>query len=203
MAVLEAEIAPKLLTYEDYMAEGEDNCCYDIIDGERIFLQDRSILRQEIVFNLFDKLQAYQRPTWRGKVRIAPCDVLITKKPLRTRQPDVLFISRERYVGRAPQSVEPLSPAPELAIELLSPINPRSLRKDKIKDYCAVNVKECWLVSPQGETVEVLRLTPEGPVRAALYGTGQTLQSITFPELTLALDDIFRIEEQCILNLIV
>ena len=62
-------------------------------------------------------------------------------------------------------------------------------------DYCTVGVNECWLVSPEADTVEVLRLTPEGPERAALYGVGEAVQSLTFPELTLALDDIFRIEE--------
>jgi len=41
----------------------------------------------------------------------------------------------------------------------------------------------------------VLRLTQDGPVREALYGAGQTLQSLTFPDLTLALGDIFRIKE--------
>ena len=195
MAVLEAEVSPKLLTYEAHMAKGEDNRCYDIVDGERIFLQDGSILRQEIVFNLFEKLREYQRQTRRGKVRIAPCDVLVTRKPLRLRQPDVLFISHERYAGRTLQSVEPLSPAPELAIEVLPPSATRSSREGKIADYCAVGVNECWLVSPEAETVEILRLTSEGPMREALYGLGQTLQSITFPDLTLSLEDIFRIEE--------
>ncbi len=195
MAALEAEAAPKMLIYEDYMAEGEDNRCYDVIDGERIFLQDRSMLRQEIVFNLFEQLRAYQRRTRHGKVRIAPCDVLVTRKPLRIRQPDVLFLSRERWAGRTPQSVEPLAPAPELAVEVLSPSSPRRVRGEKIADYCAIGVNECWLVSPGAETVEVLRLTSEGPVREAIYGVGQSAQSLTFPDLTLALDDIFRIEE--------
>ena len=51
------------------------------------------------------------------------------------------------------------------------------------------------LAGPIAETVEVLRLTPAGPVRVALYGAGETLQSLTFPDMTVALDDIFRIEE--------
>ncbi len=51
------------------------------------------------------------------------------------------------------------------------------------------------MISPEAETVEVLRLSAEGPSREALYGSGQTLQCLTFPDLTLAPDDIFRIEE--------
>lgn len=172
MAVAAPLVQPKVLTYEDYMAEDEDNRCYDIINGKRVFLQDRSILRQEIVFNLFEKLRMYQRQTRWGKVRIAPCGVLITYKPLRIRQPDVLFISQERYGVRSLLNAEPLAPAPELVVEVLSDSDTRQMRFAKIRDYCAVSVNECWLVSPEAETVEVLRLTPDGPVREALYGTG-------------------------------
>jgi Uma2 family endonuclease len=62
---------------------------------------------------------------------------------------------------------------------------------EKIEDFCAVNVRECWLVSFESETVEVLRLSPEGATIAAIYGSGQTVASITFPGLTVAVDDVF------------
>lgn len=161
------------------MTEGEDNRCYDIIDGERIFLQDRSVLRQ----------------TGRGKVRTAPCDVLITRKPLRIRQPGLLFISGARYGDGTPLDANPLTPSPELVVEVLSASVTRGVRRVKIADFCLVDVRECGLIRPQAETVEVLRLTADGPVREALYEPGQTLQCLTFPDLSLALDDIFRIEE--------
>ena len=190
-----AEAPTGLLTYEDYMAEGEINRRYDIIDGERIYMASPTDGHQDTVGNIYELLRAYQRRTRAGKAMLAPCDVLVRRKPLRTRQPDVLFIGWERYGGRNSRSVEPLSPAPELAVEVLSPSETRSIREGKITDYCAVHVTECWVVSTDTQTVEVLRLTPDGPERAALYGMGQTVQSLTFPNLMLALDDIFRIEE--------
>jgi len=190
-----AEAPTGLLTYEDYMAEDEDNRRYDILDGVRYYQSGCSIQHQEVLMNIFEARRAYQRREGRGKAFIGPRDVLIRREPFRLRQPDALFISRERYGGRSPQSVEPLSPAPELAVEVLSADETRRVLLGKIGDYCTAGVEECWLVSPAAETVEVLRLTPEGPVREALYGSGQTLQSLTFPDLTLALDDIFRIEE--------
>ncbi|MBV9850442.1 MAG: Uma2 family endonuclease [Armatimonadetes bacterium] len=185
----------KLLTYADYMAEGEINRRYDIIDGERIFMPQPTDGHQELALNIAELLRAYQRKTKAGRAMIAPCDVLITRDPFRTRQPDVLFVSNERYRGRTPQDASPWSPAPELVAEILSPSERRGIRLSKIADYCAVDVKECWLVSPQAQTVEVLRLTPGGPERAALHGAGETLQSLTFEDLTLALDDIFHIED--------
>ena len=185
----------KLLTYADYMAEGEINRRYDIIDGERIFMTQPTDGHQDVVLNIAELLRAYQRRAKTGKTMISPCDVFIAGDPLRTRQPDVLFASRERCAGRTSNNASPWSPAPELVVEVLSPSDTRSVRLAKVADYCTVDVKECWLVGPLAETVEVLRLTPDGPEQAALYGAGQTLQSLTFPDLTLALDDIFRIEE--------
>ena len=195
VAAAPTQAPTKLLTYEDYMAEGEINRRYDIIDGVRIFMTQPTDGHQDIVLNIAELLRAYQRRAKTGKTMISPCDVFITGDPLRTRQPDVLFASRERYAGRTSGDASPWSPAPELVVEVLSPSDTRSVRLANIADYCTVDVKECWLVGPLAETVEVLRLTPDGPERAAQYGAGQTLQSLTFPDLTLALDDIFRVED--------
>ena len=45
------------------------------------------------------------------------------------------------------------------------------------------------------QAAEVLRLICDSPVREAPRGAGRTLQSFTFPDITLALGDIFRIKE--------
>ena len=37
--------------------------------------------------------------------------------------------------------------------------------------------------------------TPDGPERAALYGAGETLQGLAFPDLAIPLADIFAVEE--------
>ena len=197
MALDEAEIAPKILTYEDYLREGEINQRYDIIDGVRIYsMASPSIPHQEYAINILELLRTYQRQTRRGRTLNAPLDILISRFPLRTRQPDVLFISVERLHEAGGNHADvPLTVGPEIVVEVLSGSDTRRVRNEKITDYCSIGINECWLVSPEAETVEVLRLTSEGPVREALYGIGQTLQSLTFPDLTIALDDIFRIEE--------
>ena len=195
MAVLEAEIAPKLLTYEDYLSEGVVYGRYEIIDGVRRFMPNPTPLHQEIAMTISEFLRAWQRRTKKGRTFMAPRDVLVSINPMRTRQPDVLFITNERIGGQPLTDPAPFEQAPELVVEVLSDSDTRQMRLAKIRDFCAVGVNECWLVSPETESVEVLRLTPEGPAREALYELGQTLYSITFPDLTLALDDIFRIEE--------
>lgn len=188
-----AEAPTGLLTYENYLTEGTVYGRYDILDGVRHFMPNPTPLHQEIAMTISETLRAYQRRTERGRTFMAPRDVLVRVNPVRTRQPDVLFISNERIGGQPLSDPAPFGQAPELVVEVLSESDTRQMRLAKIRDFCAVGVNECWLVSPDGETVEVLRLTVEGPVREALYGAGQTVQSITYSDLTLAVDDIFRI----------
>ena len=179
---------PKLLTYEAYLAEGEIRERYNILDGERIFMSNPTEDHQDIAFNIATPLKTYGQRTGRGKMVIAPQDVLITRRPLRTRQPDVLFISAERKAQNRPSSdPAPWSPAPELVVEILSPSDTRSV----LEDYVSVDVLELWAVRQGTQTVEVLRLSPLGAVSAAVYGAGEIVQSLTFADLTVSVDSIF------------
>lgn len=193
---LSTQLRPtQTLTYADYMAEGEVVARYDIINGERIYMTQPTDRHQDIAANIFEGFRAYVRQTRRGRAKFAPCDILITSDPLKTRQPDVLLISTARYAGREPQSAYPYDPAPELVVEVLSPSETRRIQQDKIRDYCKVGVQECWMVSPEAETVEVLRITLDGPVRKAVYAMGEIVTSLAFPELSLALEAIFTVDE--------
>ena len=186
--------APKLLTYEQYMAEGEVHARYDIIDGERHLMTNPTRRHQRVVGNIYDPLRAYEKQNAQGQVILAPCDVLVSRNPLRTRQPDILFIGNERLAQNGDENEPaPLIAAPELVVEVLSDTEYRSIREAKIRDYCAVDVREAWMVSPQAETVEVLRLSADGAETVAIYGRHQTLQCLTFPNLFIALADVFAV----------
>ena len=76
-----------------------------------------------------------------GQVLLAPMDVVIEKgQALRTRQPDILFISHERIAAAGCDKanfdlLSRLEMAPELVIEVLSPDESRRTMKDKLSDY--------------------------------------------------------------------
>ena len=191
MAIAQTEILPPRLTYEEYLAEGETNAHYDIVDGVRI-VTNPTRRHQERAGSLYELLRRYQRAGKSGRTFQPPCDVLITTVPLRTRQPDVLFISNARLAQNPPDdNPAPLNPAPELVIEVLSPSDTVRVLLDKITDYCKVNVLECWVVDLNMQTVEVLRLTSQGAESMAVYGIAETVASITFPDLTISAADIF------------
>ncbi len=180
------------LTYEQYMAEEEVNCRYDILDGLRVLMSNPTRRHQTVAGNIYDNFRDYQVTSRRAKAFFAPCDVLITRVPLRTRQPDVLFISNAQ-LARCGVDTDPtaMEAAPELVVEILSPSEKPGVRRSKIGDYCSIGVKECWIVSLDAGTVEVLRLTPDDSELLGTWHMGQTLRSSFFPDLTMKVDDVF------------
>ncbi len=180
------------LTYQDYLAEPEIMQRYDILDGVREFMTNPTVFHQDIALNIAEMLRAYQRRTRNGKVIMAPCDVLIRLSPLRTRQPDVLYISKERLAQCSDKrDPTPLLVAPELVVEIVSPNETKRRVADKIADYISIGVQECWLVNSDTETVEVLRLTKEGSQTVARYNNTDVLTSQVLPDLQVLVSDIF------------
>lgn len=117
------------MTYEEYLASPEENARYDIIDGYKAYytfggteVTNPTRAHQMIAFNLAKAFDAYRRQVGSGHSLIGPCDVLVSQEPLRTRQPDVLFISEERWQANpSVNTAAPLAPAPELVVEFCLP----------------------------------------------------------------------------------
>ena len=183
---------PKLLTYQDYLTEGEVNRRYDIIDGVRHDMASPNYFHQKIAFRINRKFDDFTQKFGSGESVMAPYDILISYEPLRTRQPDVLFISNERLIkNRVDLSKVPLSVAPELIVEILSPSDTRRVLEDKLADYAKVGVLEAWIVNRDLRTVEVLKLSVSEDETMATYADTETVTSFTFPDLEIAVADIF------------
>src|SRR5262249_26251775 len=165
MAVTKPQTASSVLTYEQYMAEGEIHQRYDIVDGVRFYMPGPNWRHQRIQVNATGILRDYERRTGSGFVIAAPFDILIRRVPtLQTRQPDVLFITRAQLEsGGGVPELGPLEVAPELVVEILSDSETERSLAAKLADYVTIGVKEAWLVRPERRTVEVVRLAPDGP----------------------------------------
>lgn len=181
------------LTYEEYMAEPQVEGRYDIIEGVRILRPGASWDHQTVSGNLYDLLRNYGRDSGIGKALYSPFDVLIRHVPrLQTRQPDILLISHTRLTqaGGRPR-VGPLEAAPELVVEIISDSETQHILNDKLTDYISIGVDECWVVRPESRTIEILRLTPNGPQTVAIYDDTQTVTSVILPTLTVPVADVF------------
>lgn len=189
-----AEIDIKHLTFADYLLLPTIRQRYDIIDGEMVMAAAPTVEHQWIIQNIFLALHPYLRPTQRGIVIFAPCDIVIQRDPPRTRQPDLFIFLRGRDDMDDPEDLRDqpvIEVAPDVTIDIISKNETRRMRMEKIEDYRRIGVKECWIVSPQAETVEVLRLSPEGMRTVGIYGVGMWVQSELLLGLELPVDQMF------------
>jgi len=188
MAIAES----KFLSYEDYLKEGETNWRYDIIDGVRINIASPTAYRQRITQKITRFLEDYEA-VGQGLMFAAPCDVQITLFPLRTRQPDVMFVSNGRLGEKPLSAPPPLNAVPELVVEVISDSGRERVLNAKIADFHAIGVDECWIVRPDDRTAEVLQATQNGWEQATIYSEGETVVSLALPGLTVAVADIFHV----------
>jgi Uma2 family endonuclease len=105
--------------------------------------------------------------------------LVIRKEPLNTRVPDIAVFIRSSVVERDGYIHSP----PELVVEVLSP-NTRSERAEKLQDYESLGVPEVWVVSPEAQTVEVLRLNENGRLATTLLLREGQLKPTRFPEVS-------------------
>jgi Uma2 family endonuclease len=85
-----------------------------------------------------------------------------------------------------------LEAPPDLVVEVLSPSNARREVERKLEDYRRIGVLECWLVSPEAETVEVLSLSLAGISSTGIYGIDGSVQSRVLGNLNVPLREVFR-----------
>src|SRR5262245_28695758 len=165
-------IETKHLTFADYLLLPTIRQRYDIIDGEMVMTAAPIGRHQWIISSINQALRTYLHTTQRGLVLFAPCDILIRREPLRTRQPDLFAFLRGRsdvadLDALLDQPV--IDIAPDITVEVLSRNETRHMRTDKLDDYRRIGVKECWMVSPQAQTVEVLQFSAHGMRTVDIY----------------------------------
>jgi Uma2 family endonuclease len=178
----------KHLTYQQYLDLPEMKARYSIVEGELVMAAAPTTEHQRCILELALKLTPIVRERRLGEIFIAPVDIVIRRDPLRTCQPDLLFISNARryIIGR-----QVIEGGPDLVIEILSPPNTRREVEATLQDYQTIGVREAWIVATQGQTVEVLQLSTEGIQRSGLYGLGNMIVSQVWPGLELTVDDLF------------
>jgi Uma2 family endonuclease len=176
------------INYDTYLALPETMQRYEIIDGELIMSPAPTTGHQLALGNFYRPLFDFVSRRQLGFVLFAPLDVIIRRKPkLRMRQPDLIYVSNERRHIISDR----IEGGPDLVIEVLSPSDTRKSIAQKLKDYAKIGVRECWLVSIEAETVEVLQLTPKIVKRIGLYGIGDVVHSNVLPGLELPTKKLF------------
>lgn len=176
------------LTYGEYLNEPYTMLRFDIVDGEVVMSAGPTRPHQIASGNIYRPVHSFVTGKGMGEVLYAPVDVVVQHDPLRVRQPDLLYVSNEN-AGILGDRIEG---GPDLVVEILSSSNSRSDIESKLSDYAQVGVRECWLIAPQGRTVETLQLEAGEWQRIAIRGVGESVATVALLGLELAVSDIFQ-----------
>ncbi|MEP6924054.1 MAG: Uma2 family endonuclease [Pyrinomonadaceae bacterium] len=163
-----AQILPQRLTWEEYLRFGEENTLAEWIDGRVIMLFSGSTRHQEIVGFLQTVVGLFSETHDLGRVFIAPYAMKLNPQR-RGREPDVLFVSRERehLIERTF-----LNGAADLVVEIVSPESVERDSVQKFVEYETAGVREYWLIDYTNQTATFYQLNNEGHYQAAQVTDG-------------------------------
>jgi Uma2 family endonuclease len=175
------------LTYQDYLLLPDDGKRYEIIDGDLYMTPSPITIHQMIVGRLSQLLMNYFDAHPIGTVFVAPYDVILSDVDVV--EPDLLVVLKD---GAARITAKNVQGPPDVAIEILSPGTAARDRDLKRKRYEHFGVKEYWLVDPDANTLEILRLTEGRFHRLSLTTRPATCVSPLFPDLILDLGKLLK-----------
>ena len=123
-------------------------------------------------------------------VYVAPFDVRLPVKSMQKDttivQPDLSIICDENKLDD-----KGCNGAPDLIVEILSPKNSKHDIETKFNLYQESGVKEYWIVEPEQRIVLVYTLKNEEYIGLKPFGEGEIIKSVLFPEIKIAVDDVF------------
>ena len=132
-------------SYEEYLALPDDGRIVEWADGEIINHMPATPLHQNVVIFLIKLLSGYIDRLNLGHLLAAPVEVkLWSGGP--SREPDVLFIGRERLTQLTERRFEG---GPDLVVEVVSPGSVTIDRVDKFLEYEQAGVAEYWIIDPR------------------------------------------------------
>lgn len=146
------------VTFEEYLEQSSDTRICEWVDGEIITMPGASFEHQTLSDFLLKVVSFYVESNDLGLVISSPFAMKLEKQR-RGREPDILFVSKERkHLFKKTY----LDGAADLAIEIISPESVGRDRGEKFVEYEAAGIREYWLIDPERRQVEFYRLNSDG-----------------------------------------
>lgn len=179
---------PKL-SFDEYLAydDGTDNR-YELEDGELILMNPpiglHAIILTFLSYTLLNEITRLQLP-W------IPLQLVGVRTAMRrSRLPDLCVVPLEQMQPYLNVSAV-LESGVVLEIELVSPDSIKRDYRFKRAEYAAFGISEYWIVDPAEQKVTLLLLV-DGLYEETIYHGDDVVQSPTFPELTLTVNQILQ-----------
>jgi Uma2 family endonuclease len=176
----------KLVTYEEWLELPEvSEGIEEVVNGEIQIMPTPKWKHATIIENLRD-MMAPQIDRQFVRIAVSQFGLVIRKRPLTTRVPDLAVFERSSIVERDGY----IHSAPQLIVEVLSPANRREEREGKLADYASIGVAEVWVFSPEARTVEILALEGNALRLLTIIADGM-LRPIRFPYVQIDIASIW------------
>ena len=162
---------------------------YEMLDGDIFPVPFPAVKHQSVALKVASALLQHVGTHKLGRVLPAPCSVILSPKVVMN--PDILFIKNGRrgLIGETG-----LRGAPDLVIEILSPVTRKRDLEIKKKIYSRFEVQEYWVVDPDTNAAVTMVWSELGYISVGRYNRSGTLSSPLLPKLNLQLADIFEKE---------
>ncbi len=174
------------VTYETYLALAPDARIVEWVDGEIITYMPATLQHQELLAFLFKLLSGFCDVLGLGKVVAAPFEVKLWPDGP-SREPDLLFISRDRWSSLSNRRFEG---APDLVVEIVSPSSAREDRVRKFDEYERAGVGEYWIIDPRPrqESADFYRRDEQGIYQPIEIAADGRVDSTVLPRFWLNVD---------------
>ncbi len=173
------------LTYADYLKTADDER-YELLDGKLVTSPSPREIHQYILGRLFLRLGAFIYGRNLGRIYCSPFDVVLSETDVV--RPDLLFVSSARASILTADNVQG---APDLAVEILSPVTAERDGTIKLDLYARYGVREYWIVDPDASTILLLRRVRGRFEVGGIYGAEQSLRSPTLRGFSIVLEEVF------------
>ncbi len=167
------------MAYEDYIAYADEMRIVEWDDGEVITYLPPSYGHQMLVSFLGELLRLFIHHFDVGLRIYAPFEVKLWPGGP-SREPDIIFISRENQDGLQAQRFEG---APDLLVEVVSPSSVTEDRVRKFTQYEQAGVREYWIIDPRDyqQQCDFYVLGEDDLYHPGLVETDGTYHAVTLP----------------------
>ena len=163
----------------------DENKKMEFINGEIIFQSPAKLRHTNSVKLLTNLLSNFVIKNNLGFVGSEKMLVSLTRNDY---EPDVCFFVKSKSQHFKPDQMQ--FPAPDIAVEVLSPSTEKYDRKTKFQDYAAHGIAEYWIVNPEHETIEQYYLQNE-EYELLLKAKDGTIESVVLPDFKIRIRAIF------------
>jgi len=179
-------VSTKLITADELLEMGDIGRC-ELIYGELVMMSPAGFEHGVVAVRITRFLAQFVDQHDLGAVLAAETGFLVESKPDLVRAADVSFIRKQRVPKIAWRKY--FRGVPDLAVEVISPTDPRREIAEKVNLWLAHGTVSCWVVDPTSMTLTVHR-TGQKPLR--LTARDKLENEPTLPGFSLALSKIFK-----------